>query len=66
MNDTVVPRNDESLPIVIEDGKKSVEAMTKWLKYSDLKVNKSRTELCIFYKKHVAHATIMLDNTQIV
>ena len=35
---------------LIVDMKKAVEAITKWLKDSGLKVNDSKTELCLFHR----------------
>ena len=38
----------KTLQILTEDMKKSLEAITKWLNKSGLKVNDEKTELCFF------------------
>jgi hypothetical protein len=51
LDDTFVPRINKSLLVLVEDMKKSLKALTKWLKDSGQIVNKSKTELFIFYKR---------------
>ena len=45
---TVIIKSHKHLVILVEDMKKSLEAITKWLKKSGLKVNDDKTELCLF------------------
>jgi hypothetical protein len=37
-----------------------IEALRKWLKDSRLKVNESKTELCLFYKRDIAPVPVVL------
>ena len=39
-----------------------LEKITKWLKDSGLKVNESKTELCLFHRKDQVPITIYLNN----
>ena len=41
--------------------RKSLEAITKWLKQSGLKVNATKTELCLFHKNAAVRIEIMLN-----
>ena len=38
------------MPALIIDMEKSLEMITKWLRDSGLKVNESKTELCLFHR----------------
>jgi hypothetical protein len=44
---------------------KSLEAITKWLKQSGLKVNQEKTELWLFHKNFTVPVKIKLDNALI-
>ena len=50
-DDTYIPRWDSSLESLIRNIEKDIEAITKWMKDSGLKVNQSKTEACLFYKR---------------
>ena len=45
------------MEVLISDTKKYLEIMTKWLKDSGMKVNESKTEVCVFHR---------LDTPQII
>ena len=47
---------------LIKDMEKSLEAITKWLKKSGMKVNQEKTELCLFYKNDTAGISLRLHN----
>ena len=49
-DDNLIVRWNSSLQTLIIDMKKTLEAITKWLKDSGLKVNESKTELCLFHR----------------
>jgi retron-type reverse transcriptase len=53
-DDTYIPRWISYIPMLMDDMKKSLKAITKWLKKSGLKVNQEKTELCLFYKNDMA------------
>ena len=42
-----------------------LEIITKWLKESGLKVNESKTELCLFYRKDTPQIEIIVNNVVI-
>jgi hypothetical protein len=44
---------------------KSLEAITKWLKKSGLKVNNEKTDLCLFYRQDTAQVSIHVGETVI-
>jgi hypothetical protein len=44
---------------------KSLEAITKWLKKSGLKVNENKTELCLFYRKDNLPINIVFNNVTV-
>ena len=48
-DDNLIVRWSNCLENLIVDMKKSLEAITKWLRDSGLKVNDSKTELCLFH-----------------
>ena len=49
-DDNLIVRWSNCLENLIVDMKKSLEAITKWLRDSGLKVNDSKTELCLFHR----------------
>ena len=49
-DDNLIIRWNTNLQELIIDMKKSLEAITKWLKDSGLKVNENKTELCLFHR----------------
>ena len=42
-----------------------LEIMSNWLKQSGLKVNESKTEICLFYKKDTPPVEIILNNVTV-
>ncbi len=48
------------------DMEEKLEKITRWLKSSVLKVNGTKTELCLFYRKHTHPISISLNATVIV
>jgi hypothetical protein len=44
---------------------KTLEAITKWLKQSGMKVNQNKTEACLFYKHDVAPINLQVGNTRV-
>ena len=49
-DDYFIIRINNNLAALITDMEKSLEATTKWLKKSGLKVNESKTEVCLFHR----------------
>jgi hypothetical protein len=64
--DMFVPKFNDSLPVLSKHLRKSLEARTKWTKNSGLKVNYSKTELCLFRTKDVAQVTVLLEGVKIL
>ena len=48
------------------DMEKSLEAITKWLKKSGLKVYESKTEACLFHRTSKIKVTLMVNNNEII
>jgi hypothetical protein len=48
---------------LIKDMEKSLEAFTKWLKKSGLKINQEKTDLGLFFKYDTAPVTISEDDS---
>ena len=42
--------------------KSSLEAITKWLRQSGMKVNNSKIEICLFYRRDCASIQITINN----
>ena len=49
-DDNFIVRWESDLTKLIKDMEKSLEAITKWLKKSGLKVNETKTEVCLFHR----------------
>ena len=60
-DDNFVIRWNKCMTALISDMEKDLEIMTKWLKDSGLKVNESKTELCLFHRKDCPQITIRLN-----
>ena len=52
---------NKCMTALISNMEKDLEIMTKWLKDSGLKVNESKTELCLFHRKDCPKITIRLN-----
>ena len=64
-DDNFIIRSHVNLDHLITDMKKSLEAITKWLKKSGLKVNDEKTELCLFHRKFQGNVTIEVNGINI-
>jgi hypothetical protein len=49
-DDNFTIRWHTSIDELIQDMKKDLEIMAKWLKDSGMKVNGSKTEMCVFHR----------------
>ena len=65
-DDNFIPKINTCKIDLVKDMEKSLTAVTKWLKESGLKVNDSKTELCLFFKHDTAPVTIKLSDDSIV
>ena len=65
-DDSYNMESNASKSAVIEDMEKSLEAITKWLKKSGLKVNEEKTELCLFYKNDTSKVNVRLGDSIII
>ena len=64
-DDNFVIRWNRYLEALIQDLKKDLETMTKWLKDSGLKVNESKTELCLFHRLDSVPISLTLNDIEI-
>ena len=55
-----------SVEALIIDMKKSFEAITKWLRDSGLKVNDTKTEICLFHRNDQLPIQITVNNVTLV
>jgi hypothetical protein len=44
---------------------RSLDSITKWMVRSSMKVNNTKTEICLFYKNDVAPVMILVNNTTV-
>ena len=61
-DDNYVIRWHSDMAVLINDMKNSLEAITKWLKDSGLKVNESKTEMCMFHRNQTKIVTLTLND----
>jgi hypothetical protein len=64
-DDTFFPKWNNSWQNLVKDIEKSLEAITKCLRDSGLKVNQGKTENCFFSKRDTALVRIKFDGTTI-
>jgi hypothetical protein len=62
-DDTYIPRWNECLDTLVINMEHSLERITKWLGESGLLVNKSKTEICLFYRHDTAPVNVRVENT---
>jgi hypothetical protein len=60
-DDNYVIKEDSNLEITLNKLKESVTIVARWLKSSGLKVNDSKTEVCVFHRKEKIIIDIVLD-----
>ena len=65
-DDNYVIECEVDLTALIENMKKKLEAITKWLKKSGLKVNESKTEMCLFFRNDCRPVSLMLNGKEII
>ena len=64
-DDNLIIRWNICLQSLIDDMEKDLEAITKWLKESGLKVNEIKTELCLFHRNSHEPIQLTLNNVTI-
>jgi hypothetical protein len=64
-DDNYIVRWNQHLTALIEDMRESLEMITKWLKDSGLKVNETKTEICLFHKRDQPPIVITFNGTPI-
>jgi hypothetical protein len=66
-NDNYIPRFNINLNALIINMEKSLGSITKWLKDSVLSVNKTKTEICLFFRHDLRRTVLIkMDETEIV
>ncbi len=63
-DDTFTPRIEDNLTKLICDMQKSLESITTWLWRSEWVVSWEMTEVCLFYKRDMAHAIISMGSAK--
>ena len=64
-DDNFIIKYNKHIPNLINDMKKTLEMIIKWLKDSGLKVNNSKTELCVFHRADTRPITIEINGFQV-
>ena len=64
-DDNFVIKCNKHIANLITDMKKTLEMIIKWLKDSGLKVNDSKTELCVFHRADIRPITIEINGFQV-
>ena len=64
-DDNFVIRWNTNMEVLINEMKKDLEIMTKWLKNSGMKVNDSKTEICVFHRLDAPQISLTLNNCRI-
>ena len=64
-DDNYIVSYHEEKKTALEDLKRKLERIIKWLKESGLKVNESKTELCIFHRTENTDGSLLIDNVLI-
>ena len=52
--------------VALEELAKRLEKIIKWLKDSWLKVNKTKTELCIFHRKNDTNGSVLINGSDVI
>jgi hypothetical protein len=61
-----IPKWNKNVQILTRDMEREIEAITKWLKQSGLKVNKEKTDIYMFNKYNVDSITIKVNDVKIL
>ena len=64
-DDSFISGCNKVLTKLTEDIEKSIEAKTKWLKQSGLKVNDAKTELCVFHRTDTRPVEINFNDSML-
>ena len=64
-DDNFIVRWNSSIEELIVDMQRSLEAITKWLRDSGLKVNESKTEMCLFHRSYLRIINLAINNINI-
>ena len=64
-DDNFITQIHSSKNSLITNMEKALESITKWMKKSGLKVNESKTELCLFFKRDCTPLTLRIGGAMI-
>jgi hypothetical protein len=64
-DDNFIPQYGASVKQLVRVVEKDLESIMKWMKSSGLKVNDSKTESCLFFRKDCAPVTIKIGKDNI-
>ena len=55
---------EKDLAVLITDMEKSLEAINKWLNKSGMKMNESKSELCLFHRNPKPQISVVVNGVQ--
>jgi hypothetical protein len=64
-DDNYVVESNTDKKIALEELGKRLEKIVKWLRDSGLKVNESKTELCIFHRNRNTEGSLKIEDTEV-
>jgi hypothetical protein len=64
-DDNYVVESNTDKKIALEELGKRLEKIVKWLRDSGLKVNESKTELCIFHQNRSTEGSLKIEDTEV-
>jgi hypothetical protein len=64
-DDNFIVRWNRQIEVLIDDMEKSLEMITKWFRDSGLKVNESKTEICLFHRMDYPPIVIKIGDSTI-
>ena len=64
-NDNFVIKSNKKKATLVKDMKKSLEAITTWLKKSGLKVNDDKDKLCLFHCHYQGNVSVSVNGVTI-
>ena len=64
-DDNYMGEENENLELAIQNVSRKTEAVIKWMSSSGLRINETKTEICIFHRSHSSILNVTLNNTRI-
>ena len=64
-DDNYAGASNELLQVAVNELKSKMERIIRWMKMSGLKINVSKTEICVFHRRNIVQINVELDGTMI-